>query len=147
MKDKTWLIMLIKEQTDGIYTVTITEDGYVLDNKKKKVVVLKKSTMEELNKLMIEYKNPNLSDSFDSKCIVKFNGDTKFTSNNQELYFKIIHLVYKADNIKHPPKLLDSAISLIERLRATGELDAMIQADGKDATIDAILAICQLENE
>ena len=39
MKDKTWLIMLIKEQTDGIYTVTITEDGYVLDNKKKKVVV------------------------------------------------------------------------------------------------------------
>lgn len=137
MKDKTWLIMLIKEQTDGIYTVTITEDGYVLDNKKKKVVVLKKSTMEELNKLMIEYKNPNLSDSFDSKCIVKFNGDTKFTSNNQELYFKIIHLVYKADNIKHP----------IERLRATGELDAMIEADGKDATIDVILAICQLENE
>ncbi len=148
MKDKTWLIMLIKEQTDGIYTVTITEDGYVLDNKKKKVVVLKKSTMEELNKLMIEYKNPNLSDDFDSKCMVKFNGDTnKFTSNDKELYSKIIDIVFKEDNIKHPPKLLDSAISLIERLRATGELDAMIQADGKDATIDAILAICQLENE
>mgnify|MGYP006990204796 CR=1 FL=1 len=42
LKDKTWLIMLIKEQTDGIYTVTITEDGYVLDNKKKKVVYLVK---------------------------------------------------------------------------------------------------------
>ena len=95
MKDKTWLIMLIKEQTDGIYTVTITEDGYVLDNKKKKVVVLKKSTMEELNKLMIEYKNPNLSDDFDSKFMVKFNGDTnKFTSNDKELYSKIIDIVF-----------------------------------------------------
>lgn len=148
MKDKTWLIMLIKEQTDGIYTVTITEDGYVLDNKKKKVVVLKKSTMEELNKLMIEYKNPNLSDDFDSKFMVKFNGDTnKFTSNDKELYSKIIDIVFKEDNIKHPPKLLDSAISLIKKLRATGELDAMIESDGKDATIDVILAICQLENE
>jgi len=148
MKDKTWLIMLIKEQTDGIYTVTITEDGYVLDNKKKKVVVLKKSTMEELNKLMIEYKNPNLSDDFDSKFMVKFNGDTnKFTSNDKELYSKIIDIVFKEDNIKHPPKLLDSAISLIERLRATGELDAMIEANGMDATVDTLLAICQLENE
>ena len=86
MKDKTWLIMLIKELDDGIYTLTITEDGYVLDNKKKKLFVLKKSTIENLNKMMSEYKNANLSDVFDSKCMVKFNGDTnKFTSNNQEL--------------------------------------------------------------
>lgn len=143
MKDKTWLVMLIKEIEDGIYTLTITEDGYVLDNKKKKVVVLKKSTIEELNKLMNEYENPNLSEVFESKYVVKFNGDTKFMSNDQELYFRIINLVYKADNIKHPHELLDPVISLIEELRTTGELDAMIQADGMDAVEDRLIAMCE----
>ncbi len=140
MKDKTWLIMLIKELDDGIYTLTITEDGYVLDNKKKKLFVLKKSTIENLNKMMSEYKNANLSDVFDSKCMVKFNGDTnKFTSNNQELYFKIIDLVYKADNIKHPPELLDEIIAVVNDSKETGELDPIIQEYGLDATVDRLM--------
>ena len=140
MKDKTWLIMLIKELDDGIYTLTITEDGYVLDNKKKKLFVLKKSTIENLNKMMSEYKNANLSDVFDSKCMVKFNGDTnKFTSNNQGLYFKIVDLVYKADNIKHPPELLDEIIAVVNDSKETGELDPIIQEYGLDATVDRLM--------
>ena len=140
MKYKTWLIMLIKELDYGIYTLTITEDGYVLDKKKKKLFVLKKSTIENLNKMMSEYKNANLSDVFDSKCMVKFNGDTnKFTSNNQELYFKIIDLVYKADNIKHPPELLDEIIAVVNDSKETGELDPIIQEYGLDATVDRLM--------
>lgn len=139
-KCQNWLIMLIKEIDDGIYTLTICEDGYVFDNKKHKLFVLKKSTVETLNKLMNGYKIPHLSDVFGSKYMVKFNGDTNFTSNDQDLFFKVIELVYKGDNIKHPPEMLDSVISLIEELRATGKLDAMIQAYGMDDTVDKLIS-------
>lgn len=132
-KCQNWLIMLIKEIYDGIYTLTICEDGYVFDNKKHKLFVLKKSTVETLKKLMNEYKTPHLSDAFGSKYMIKFNGDTNFTSNDQDLFFKVIELVYKEDNIKHPPEMLDSVISLIKELCATGELDNMIQAEDLDA--------------
>lgn len=138
-----WLIILIKEMDNGIETLTICKDGYVFDNKRHKLFVLKKATMESLNKLMNEYKNLNSSEDFESKYMIKFNGDTKFTSNNQDLYFKVIDLVYKGDNIKHPSELLDPVISLIKELRTTGELDAMIQADGMDVTIDKLFTMCQ----
>lgn len=139
-KCENWLIMLIKEIDDGIYTLTICEDGYVFDNKKHKLFVLKKSTVETLNKLMNEYKNHHVGDVFESKYMIKFNGDTKFSSNNQDLFFKVIELVYKGDNIKHPSELLDPVIALIKELRATGELDAMIQTDGIDDTVDKLIS-------
>lgn len=135
--------MLIEEIDNGIYTLTICEDGYVFDNKKHKLFVLKKSTMDRLHNLINEYKTSDLDDFFDSNQLVKCNDGTKFTSGNQEFYHKVIELVYKGDNIKHPPQLLDPVISLIEELRATGELDAMIQADGMDATIDELIAMCE----
>lgn len=139
-KCENWLIKLIKEIDGGIYTLTICEDGYVFDDKKHKLFVLKKATVETLNKLMNKYKNPNLSDVFESKYMIKFNGDTKFTSNDQDLFFKVIELVYKGDNIKHPSEVLDPVIALIKELRATGELDAMIQADGMDDTVDKLIS-------
>lgn len=139
-KCENWLIMLIKEIDDGIYTLTICEDGYVFDNKKHKLFVLKKATVEILNKLMSEYKNHHLSDEFEPKYMIKFNGDTKFFSNDQDLFFKVIELVYKGDNIKHPSELLDPVIALIKELHATGKLDAMIQADGVDDTVDKLIS-------
>lgn len=139
-KCENWLIMLIKEIDDGIYTLTICEDVYVFDNKKHKLFVLKKATVEILNKLMNEYKNHHLSDEFGPKYMIKFNGDTKFFSNDQDLFFKVIELVYKGDNIKHPSELLDPVIALIKELHATGKLDAMIQADGMDDTVDKLIS-------
>ncbi len=142
MKNKDWLIMLLKEVENWTYTLTICQDGYVFYNKKK-LFVLKKSAMKELNILMNTYEELNLNEVFESKNLVKFNGDTKFMSNDRDLFLKIIHLVYKADNIKHPPELLDEGIALIEELRATGELDAMIEADGMDAVVDRLISMYQ----
>lgn len=142
--NKDWLIMLITENNNVPYSATICQDGYVLDNKQKKLFVLKVSTMETLRELVNEYKENHLSDSFDSKCLVKWNGDTgKYVSNDRDLYNRIIEIVYKQDNIKHPPELLDPVISLIEELRTTGELDTMIQADGMDAVVDRLITMCE----
>lgn len=139
-KCENWLVMLIKEIDGGIYTLTICEDEYVFDNKKHKLFVLKKATVETLNKLMNKYKNHHLSDEFEPKNMVKFNGDTKFFSNDQYLFFKVIELVYKGDNIRHPSELLDPVMALIKELHATGKLDAMIQADGMDDTVDKLIS-------
>lgn len=139
-KCENWLVMLIKEIDDGIYTLTICEDEYVFDNKKHKLFVLNKATVETLNKLMNKYKNHHLSDELEPKNMVKFNGDTKFFSNDQDLFFKVIELVYKGDNIRHPSELLDPVMALIKELHATGKLDAMIQADGMDDTVDKLIS-------
>ncbi len=141
-----WLLILIAERDNaGLYSVTVKNDGYVVDNKQKKLFVLKKATMEKLRKLVIEYEAPHLTDSFDTKCLVKCNRDTDggFVSNNREFYKKIVNIVYQGDNIKHPPEMLDSILSLIEELRATGELDNMIQAEDLDAVTNRILSMCE----
>ena len=141
-----WLLILIAERdTGGLYSVTVKNDGYVVDNKQKKLFVLKKATMEKLRKLVIGYEPPHLTDSFDTKCLVKCNSDTDggFVTTDKEFYRKIINIVYQEDNIKHPPEMLDSVISLIEELRATGELDNMIQAEDLDAVTNRILSMCE----
>ena len=144
MDNKDWLIMLITESNNAPFSATICQDGYVLDNKQHKLFVLKNSTMETLKELINEYKDTHLSDSFGSKRLVKCNCDTgKYVSNDQDFYNRIIEIVFKDDNIKHPSKVLDPVISLIEELRATGELDAMIQAEGIDATIDLLCSMCE----
>ena len=140
-----WLLMLVTERNNGLYSVTVKQDGYVVDNKQKKLFVLKKSTMDTLRKLINEYENPHLDASFDAKCLVKCIRDTDggFVTTDKEFYKKTISIVYEADNIKHPPEMLDSVISLIEELRATGELDNMIQAEELDAVTNRILSMCE----
>ena len=140
-----WLLMLVTERNNGLYSVTVKNDGYVVDNKQKKLFVLKKATMGKLRKLVNEYEPLHLTDRFDSKCLVKCNRDTGggFVSTDREFYKKIIKIVYQGDSIKHPPEMLDSILSLIEELRATGELDNMIQAEELDAVTNRILSMCE----
>ena len=140
-----WLLILIAERDNGgLYSVTVKNDGYVVDNKQKKLFVLKKATLEKLRELVNEYE-PHLTDRFDSKCLVKCNRDTGggFVTNDKDFYSMIIKTVYQENNIKHPPEMLDSVISLIEELRATGELDNMIQAEDLDAVTNRILSMCE----
>lgn len=140
-----WLLMLVTERNNGLYSVTVKQDGYVVDNKQKKLFVLKKATMGKLRKLVNEYEPLHLTDRFDSKCLVKCNNDTDggFVTNDKDFYSMIIKTVYQENNIKHPPEMLDSVISLIEELRATGELDNMIQAEDLDAVTNRILSMCE----
>lgn len=141
-----WLLILIAERDNGgLYSVTVKNDGYVVDNKQKKLFVLKKATLEKLRELVNEYEPPHLTDRFDSKCLVKCNRDTGggFVTNDKDFYSMIIKTVYQENNIKHPPEMLDSVISLIEELRATGELDNMIQAEDLDAVTNRILSMCE----
>ena len=140
-----WLLMLVTERNNGLYSVTVKNDGYVVDNKQKKLFVLKKATMGKLRKLVNEYEPLHLTDRFDSKCLVKCNNDTDggFVTNDKDFYSMIIKTVYQENNIKHPPEMLDSVISLIEELRATGELDNMIQAEDLDAVTNRILSMCE----
>ncbi len=142
MENKDWLIILINEVDSSIEAVTICKDGYVFDYRKKKLFVLKKNTIGLLKKLVDEYDKTDLISNLDSKCLIKCNGDTKFVSNNQDFYNKVIKLVFNASNIKHPPELLDEVIALIGSLRTSGELDSMIQADGVDVAIDRLISMC-----
>ncbi len=96
--------------------------------------------METLRKLVNKYKKTHLNDSFDAKCLVKCNRDTDggFITNDKDFYNMIIKIVYQEDNIKNPPEMLNSIISLIEDLRATRELNSMIQSENLDAVTDRL---------
>ena len=90
-----WLLMLVTERNNGLYSVTVKNDGYVVDNKQKKLFVLKKATMGKLRKLVNEYEPLHLTDRFDSKCLVKCNRDTDggFVTTDKEFYKKTISIV------------------------------------------------------
>lgn len=140
MKGKEWLLKLSNDRNK----LTLCVDGYVYyDN--KKLFVLKKLAMQEINDAINDYDVQKLDALHDSKRTIKCKGKTKF--QDEELFNKLIRMIYKSDNIKHPPVLLGEVISLIEELRAAGTLKETIQAETQDAFIDRLIDICRSGNQ
>lgn len=142
MKGKDWLLKLSNDRNK----LTLCVDGYVYYNHKK-LFVLKKLAMQEINDVLNGYDVQRLDALHDSKCTIKCKGKTKFTSHDEELFNKLVRMIYKSDNIKHPPVLLGEVISLIEELRAAGTLKETIQAETQDAFIDRLIDMCRSGNQ
>lgn len=143
MESKHYLIKLRNGANDEL---TLCTDGYVYNNHVK-LFILKKLAMQEIINFINELEESEIAREKDFRCTIKCNGNTRFVSHNNDLFNKLVRMIFKSGNIKHPPLLLDEVISLIEELRATGELDTRLQANPQDVVIDELISTCKLSNQ
>lgn len=136
MKDRTWLIKMERCEK---HVITLFEDGYVVDNRGKKLFVLKKAAMEMVQELISEYSADDSTADFDQDCIIKCNTNPKLVSHNRLFFNQMVALLFDPRNIKHPDSRLGSILEEIERLRADGTLQEMIETSGQDAVIDELI--------
>lgn len=136
MKDRTWLIKMERCEK---HVLTLFEDGYVVDNRGKKLFVLKKSAMEMIQELINEYATLDIDVDFDPKCTIKCNIEPRVESHNRLFFNQMKDLLFEPQNIKHPDEHLDNIIGEIDRLRASGKLQEMLQLDGIDAVAEDLI--------
>lgn len=117
MKNKDWLLRI-----KGNHEITIFTDGEVRYSiGKKKLFILKKSALEELESLA----RLNLSISNDSMSsnVIRFKDDKEvFTLYNRELYTKIWKIIYDARNIKGNIEELENLTNDVEYVICYGDL-------------------------
>lgn len=136
MKDRTWLVKL--ERYDKNW-VTLYGDANVLTYGRKKPYVLKKTAMEMVQELISEYSADDSTADFDQYCIIKCNTNPKLVSHNRLFFNQMVSILFDPRNIKHPDSRLGSILEEIERLRADGTLQEMIETSGQDAVIDELI--------
>src|SRR5699024_2533999 len=100
---------------------------------RKKPYVLKKSAMELVYELINEYSADDSTADFDQDCIIKCNISPKLVSHNRLFFNQMVALLFDPKNIKHPDSRLGPILEEIERLRADGTLQEMIETSGQDA--------------
>lgn len=135
-KDRTWFI---KFEKSCKHILTLFNDGYVFDEKGKKLFVLQKDALNQVRNLVKEYSISDDCSNGDANISIKCNLDSIFISHNQTFFDQLTNLMFSGHNIKHPPGQLDTIISEIERLRATGELDEMLKARGADVVAQDLI--------
>lgn len=136
MKDRTWLVKFERYDKNWI---TLYDDANVLCCGRKKPYVLKKSAMEMVQELINEYSADDSTADFDQDCIIKCNINPKIVSHNRLFFNQMVSLLFDPRNIKHPDSRLGPIIEEIQRLRATGELQEMIETDGQDVFIERLI--------
>ena len=132
-KDRTWFI---KCEKNGKHVLTMFDDGYVFNEKGKKLFVLQKDALNQVRNLVNEYSTSTDGSIEEENIYVKCNLDPIFISHNRTFFDQLTNLMFSGQNIKHPPGQLDTIINEIERLRTTGKLKEMIKASGQDSFID-----------
>ena len=143
-KDRTWFI---KCEKNGKHVLTMFDDGYVFNEKGKKLFVLQKDALNQVRNLVNEYSTSTDGSIEDENIYVKCNLDPIFISHNRTFFDKLTNLMFSGQNIKHPPGQLDTIINEIERLRTTGKLKEMIKASGQDSFIDSLIEQFNIEND
>lgn len=143
-KDRTWFI---KFEKSCKHILTLFNDGYVFDEKGKKLFVLQKDALNQVRNLVKEYSISDDCYNGGANISIKCNLDSIFISHNQTFFDQLTNLMFSGQNIKHPPELFDTIISEIERLRTTGKLKEMIKASGQDAFVDALIEQFNIEND
>lgn len=143
-KDRTWFIKCEKSYK---HILTLFNDGYVFDEKGKKLFVLQKDALNQVRNLVKEYSTSTDGSIEDENISVKCNLDPIFISHNRTFFDQLTNLMFSGHNIKHPPGQLDTIINEIERLRTTGKLKEMIKASGQDAFVDALIEQFNIEND
>lgn len=143
-KDRTWFI---KFEKSCKHILTLFNDGYVFDEKGKKLFVLQKDALNQVRNLVNEYSTSTDGSIEDENIYVKCNLDPIFISHNRTFFDQLTNLMFSGQNIKHPPGQLDTIINEIERLRTTGKLKEMIKASGQDSFIDSLIEQFNIEND
>lgn len=143
-KDRTWFI---KCEKNGKHVLTMFDDGYVFNEKGKKLFVLQKDALNQVRNLVNEYSTSTDGSIEDENIYVKCNLDPIFISHNRTFFDQLTNLMFSGQNIKHPPGQLDTIINEIERLRTTGKLKEMIKASGQDSFIDSLIEQFNIEND
>lgn len=143
-KDRTWFI---KFEKSCKHILTLFNDGYVFDEKGKKLFVLQKDALNQVRNLVKEYSTSTDGSIEDENISVKCNLDPIFISHNRTFFDQLTNLMFFGHNIKHPPRQLDTIINEIERLRTTGKLKEMIKASGQDSFIDSLIEQFNIEND
>ena len=136
MKDRTWLIKMERCEK---HVLTLFEDGYVVDNRGKKLFVLKKSAMEMVQELINEYSILDEDVDSVSECTIKCNIEPRIESHNRLFFNQMKDLLFKPQNIKHHDDRLGPIIEEIERLGASGKLQDMLYSDGTDAFVEDLI--------
>lgn len=136
MEDKRWLVKLGRYDKNWI---TLYDDANVLTYGRKKPYVLKKSAMEMVQELINEYFADDETADFDQDCIIKCNTNPKLVSYNRLFFNQMVAILFDFRNIKHPDSRLGPILEEIERLRADGTLQEMIDTDGQDAVIEQLI--------
>jgi|GEM_PF-5012664 hypothetical protein len=143
-KDRTWFI---KCEKNGKHVLTMFDDGYVFNEKGKKLFVLQKDALNQVRNLVNEYSTSTDGSIEDENISVKCNLDPIFISHNRTFFDQLTNLMFSGQNIKHPPGQLDTIINEIERLRTTGKLKEMIKASGQASFIDSLIEQFNIEND
>ena len=143
-KDRTWFI---KCEKNGKHVLTMYDDGYVFNEKGKKLFVLQKDALNQVRNLVNEYSTSTDGSIEDENIYVKCNLDPIFISHNRTFFDQLTNLMFSGQNIKHPPGQLDTIINEIERLRTTGKLKEMIKASGQDSFIYSLIEQFNIEND
>ena len=136
MEDKRWLVKLGRYDKNWI---TLYDDANVLTYGRKKPYVLKKSAMEMVQELINEYFADDETADFDQDCIIKCNTNPKLVSYNRLFFNQMVALLFDPRSIKHPDSRLGPIVEEIQRLRADGILQEMIDTDGQDAVIEQLI--------
>lgn len=135
MEDRRWLVKLERNKSWAI----LYDDANVLTYGRKKTYVLKKSAMEMVQELISEYSADDSTADYDQDCIIKCNTNTKLVSHNRLFFNQMVALLFEPKNIKHPDSRLGPILEEIERLRADGTLQEMIETSGQDAFVEQLI--------
>lgn len=95
--------------------------------------------MELVYDLINEYSSDDSTADFDQDCIIKCNTNPKLVSHNRLFFNQMVALLFDPRNTKHPDSRLGPIMEEIERLRADGTLQEMIETSGQDSVIDELI--------
>lgn len=136
---KTEKIWFVKAERGRKHVLTLYQDGYVMDEKGKKMFVLQKAAMQQVRNLVNEYSISNDTFNDDPNLTIKCNNNPIFVSHNTLFCDQLADLLFRGENIKHPPAELDLIIDEINRLRVNNELNDLINQEGGKKFVDNLI--------
>ena len=136
---KTEKIWFVKAERGRKHVLTLYQDGYVMDEKGKKMFVLQKAAMQQVRNLVNEYSISNDTFNDEPNLTIKCNNNPIFISHNTLFCDQLADLLFRGENIKHPPAELDLIIDEINRLRVNNELNDLINQEGGKKFVDNLI--------
>ena len=123
-KDRIWFI---KCEYERKHFLTLFEDGYVMNEKGKKMFVLQKAAMQQVKNLVQEYSSTDDGSNDNPKITIKCNLNSIYVSHNRDFAIQLAHLLFNNDNIKHPNDDLATVIDILNELEANGDLHLLYE--------------------
>ena len=112
-KDKIWFL---KGEMEGKHYFTLFQDGYMMNEKGKKMFVLQKAAMQQVRNLVQEYSTTDDGSSESQVNTIKCNLNPIYVSHNKDFATQLAHLLFNNSNIKHPYDDLAVANDLLNQM-------------------------------